>query len=101
MSKNSGYVFFSFLMVAFAACNNSTQTNNTTSDSTKTDSNKTMQLIPSAKDFQTTIDGKQTNLYVLKNGNMQVAVTNYGARIVSIVVPDKNGNATDVAVGYD
>ena len=74
--------------------------NNNNSDSTQTDSTSA-QLIPSAKNFQTTIDGKQTNLYVLKNGNMQVAITNYGARIVSIIVPDKNGNPTDVAVGYD
>src|SRR5437868_6349531 len=100
MHKNTVYIF-SFFIIALVACNNSNQTNNTSSDSTKTDSNKTVRLIPSAKNFQSTIDGKQTNLYVLKNGNMQVAVTNYGARVVSIIVPDKNGNATDVSVGYD
>ncbi len=101
MNIKQGYTFLSFLIITFTACNNSNQMNNENSDSTKTDSNKTMQLIPSAKNFQTTIDGKQTNLYVLKNGNMQVAVTNYGARVISIIVPDKNGNPTDVAVGYD
>ena len=35
-----------------------------------------------AEDFQKTIDGKQTNLYFLKNGNIQAAITNYGGRIV-------------------
>lgn len=90
------------LFFVFAACqNNSTMNSNNTSDSTQVDSGKNTQLIPSTKNFQTTIDGKQTNLYVLKNGNMQVAVTDYGARIVSIIVPDKNGNPTDVSVGYD
>src|SRR5438552_4278581 len=88
--------------IAFTACNNSSTMNtNTSSDSTGAESNTTMQLIPAAKNFQSTIDGKQTNLYVLKNGNMQVAITNYGARIVSILVPDKIGRLTDVAVGYD
>ena len=44
------------------------------------------------EDFQTTIDGKKTDLYVLKNakGN-EVAVTNYGGAIVAIMVPDKEG----------
>ncbi|HYJ62683.1 MAG TPA: aldose epimerase family protein [Parafilimonas sp.] len=100
MHKNKVYIL-SFLIIAFTACNNSNQMNNENSDSTKTDSSTSTGLIPEAKNFQTTIDGKQTNLYVLKNGNMQVAITNYGARIVSIIVPDKNGNPTDVAVGYD
>ena len=41
-------------------------------------------------------------LYVLKNsGKLQAAITNYGARVVSLLVPDKNGVLTDVAVGYD
>src|ERR1700759_3205949 len=84
----------------FAACNNTSQMNNTTSDSTAKDSVQSVQL-PQAKNFQSTIDGKQTNLYVLKNGNMQVAITNYGARIVSILVPDKAEKLTDVCVGYD
>jgi aldose 1-epimerase len=85
----------------FAACNNTSQMKNTTtSDSTAKDSVQSVQL-PPAKNFQSTIDGKQTNLYVLKNGNMQVAITNYGARIVGILVPDKTGKVTDVCVGYD
>jgi aldose 1-epimerase len=89
-------------LLAFAACQNNSAMNNTSdSTTTKTDSSSNMQTIPSVKNFQSTIDGKQTNLFFLKNGNMQVAITNYGARVVSIVVPDKNGNATDVNVGYD
>lgn len=54
------------------------------------------------KDFQTVIDGKQTDLYILRNaaGN-EVAVTNYGGAIVSIMVPDKDGKMGDVIQGYD
>ena len=40
--------------------------------------------------------------FTLKNKNgMVVKVTNYGATITSIVVPDRNGKAADVALGYD
>ena len=39
--------------------------------------------------FQTVVNGDSTDLYVLKNANgIEVCVTNYGGRIVSIVVPD-------------
>ena len=45
------------------------------------------------KDFQTTINGKNTDLYILRNkqGN-EVAVTNYGGAVLAIMVPDRNGN---------
>jgi aldose 1-epimerase len=46
--------------------------------------------------------GKKTGLYTLKNKNGLVAqVTNYGAILVSIFVPDRNGTLTDVVQGYD
>jgi aldose 1-epimerase len=32
---------------------------------------------------------------------MQAAITNYGGRLVSLLVPDKNGNLVDVVVGFD
>lgn len=35
------------------------------------------------------------------NGDMEVCVTNYGARIVSLMVPDKDGRPRDVVLGYD
>lgn len=54
------------------------------------------------KDFQTEIDGKKNDLYILKNKNgMEVCMTNFGARIVSIWVPDKKGNFGDVVLGFD
>ena len=52
--------------------------------------------------FDSTINGKKTALYVLKNNNgMEVCITNFGARVVSLVVPDKDGKPTDVVLGYD
>ena len=54
------------------------------------------------EDFQTTIDGKKTDLYVLRNakGN-EVAITNYGGAIVAIMVPDKDGNLANIIQGHD
>ena len=52
--------------------------------------------------FDTTIQAKPVKLYTLKNANgMEVCITNYGGRIVSLVVPDKDGNPTDVVLGFD
>jgi aldose 1-epimerase len=54
------------------------------------------------KDFDSTVMGKKTELITLKNNNgMEVCLTNYGGRVVSICVPDKNGKPTDVVLGYD
>lgn len=47
-------------------------------------------------------NGKQCNLYVLKNENgMEVCVTNIGMRIVSIMVPDREGAMKDVVLGFN
>lgn len=52
--------------------------------------------------FQSVVNGDSTDLYVLKNANgMEVTVTNYGGRIVSVMVPDKNGTMQDVVLGFD
>lgn len=52
--------------------------------------------------FDSTIYGKDTKLIVLKNNKgMEVCLTNYGGRVVSLSVPDKNGKPTDVVLGYD
>ena len=53
-------------------------------------------------DFQTEADGEKTDLFVLKNkNNMEVCITNFGGRIVSVMVPDKDGNMKDVVLGFD
>ena len=54
------------------------------------------------KDFQTEIDGKKTDLYILKNQNgYEVAVTNYGGSLVAIMVPDKDEQVANVIQGHD
>lgn len=45
---------------------------------------------------------KAVKLYTLTNKNgMEVCITNFGGRIVSIEVPDKEGNMKDVVLGFD
>ncbi|MDB4584236.1 galactose mutarotase [Draconibacterium sp.] len=53
-----------------------------------------------AEDFITSIDGKQTGSYVLQNGEICAAITNYGGRIVSLLAPGKNGEMGDVVLGF-
>ena len=52
--------------------------------------------------FKTTIDGKQTGLYTLKNKNgVVVQITNFGGKIAAIFVPDRNGKMDDIVLGYE
>ncbi len=54
------------------------------------------------ENFQTTINGKSTDLFILKNRQgTEVAITNYGGAIVAIMVPDRNGNYANVIQGHD
>ena len=56
--------------------------------------------LPDPAAFDGTVNGKKTGLYILKGTNIQVAITNYGARVVGLLVPDKAGKLTDVAMGF-
>lgn len=52
--------------------------------------------------FGETTDGEKVDLYTLTNrNNMVVKITNYGAIVTSIVVPDKKGEMADVVLGFD
>src|SRR5580698_1666051 len=47
-----------------------------------------------------TADGTPVHLYVLRDDGIEVAIMNYGARIVSIRTPDRYGNLADVVLSY-
>lgn len=86
------------MSVATISCNNTPKE----ALKSKSDTSIIVASIPDAKAFQQTIDGKPTNLYVLKNqNNMQLALTNFGGRFVSLLVPNKEGKLTDVIIGFD
>lgn len=54
-----------------------------------------------SKAFEVTLEGKKISLYTLSNRNGCVAqITNYGARLVSLWVPDKQGKMKDIVLGF-
>jgi aldose 1-epimerase len=86
--------------ILFSSCNNST--NEAARQVARDSASVKSVLIPAKEAFNDSIDGKKTDLYILKNHRgMTVAITNYGGRIVSLVVPDKNGRMVDVVVGFN
>jgi aldose 1-epimerase len=95
-------IFISALtLLALSSCgnngNNSGDSGNTQKDSSQATQNISL---PDRKAFQQQVDGKNTDLYILKNSQgMTAAVTNYGGRVVGLWVPDRNGKMTDVVVG--
>lgn len=105
--KSLSVIATAFAVACVASCNSSNSANSESADADSSNSSVASvdsgsHLIPDKKNFETTVDGKQTDLYVLKNHNwVQAAFTNYGGRLVSLLVPDKNGKMTDVVVGFN
>ena len=54
-----------------------------------------------ASDFEAEVDGKNVSIYTLKAGDLVMQVTNFGGRVVSLWVPDKNGSYEDIVLGYN
>ncbi|MFC2117228.1 aldose epimerase family protein [Bacteroidota bacterium] len=72
-------------IILFSACNNQNK----------------ISMIPK-ENFNKTINGKEVKLFVLKNKNGIVTeVTNYGGKVVSQWIPDRDGNFNDIVLGYD
>lgn len=51
--------------------------------------------------FTSEEEGKQVSLYPISNNHISCYITNYGARVVSLVVNDKNFNPIDIVLGFD
>lgn len=99
----SSFKYLSALVIpaalALGACNHSKSNQSTTMTDSTTSAPEAK--IPDSANFKQTINGKQTHLFVLKNAKgMEAAITNYGGRIVSLLVPDKNGKMVDVIEGF-
>lgn len=90
-----------FFIGAFIEACNSNQQQQTSAETTIMDSSAHSKLIPDPKGFRDTIDGKATGLYILTNDKgITLAITNYGGRFVSLIVPGKDGKEHDVVVGF-
>ena len=58
------------------------------------------QLIPAAN-FDAEVDGKPVKLYTIRNGEITVQITNFGARVVSTFTKDRDGNWENIVAGHD
>jgi len=68
----------------------------------KCSTKETLTMKIEKQSFGKTEDGTAVDLYTLTNANgMEIQITNYGATVTSIVVPDKYGNMGDVVLGHD
>src|SRR5690606_33893842 len=95
MKKGYGLLAVSAMISLFSACGNAENKEGHSTAGIES-------ILPDSTKFIDTIDNKPTQLYILKNGNgLTAAITNYGGRVVSLVVPDKDGNPTDVVIGMD
>jgi aldose 1-epimerase len=100
MKKNNAFLLtLSLCAVLFAACNSQPKKNNNVeNDTISSIGNK----LPDSTNFNADVKGEAVKLFTLKNkNNATVAITNYGGRLVSVLVPDKSGVPTDVILGYD
>ena len=87
---NSKLIWAGAWVVLLAAC------------TSKSDTEGVMKSGLDRSKFETTVDGKPVKLYVLENqSGMEVCVTNYGGRIVSVMVPDRDNQYRDVVLGHD
>ncbi|XP_031096293.1 aldose 1-epimerase-like [Ipomoea triloba] len=44
---------------------------------------------------------EEVEFYLINKGDFSVKLTNYGARVASVILPDKNGKLIDIVLGYD
>ena len=85
------FLITAFLSLAICSCQNKS----------KSDTNQSLDSVNYSSRFDSTLDGKKVGFYHIQNKNgMKSSFTNFGGRIISLVVPDKKGKMTDVVVGF-
>lgn len=79
--------------VFLSACNNNRP---------KEENAATTEAAADTTEFGGNIDGKEVKLFTITNGKgLTAKLTNYGGRLVSLLVPDKDGKPTDVVLGFN
>ncbi|MFN0256690.1 aldose epimerase family protein [Pedobacter ureilyticus] len=82
----------SLATLAFMSCQSNSSSGKAQSDN----------VVENKNTFDTVINDKKVDIYHLKNKNgIKAFFTNFGARITSLIVPDKDGKMTDVVVGFN
>src|SRR5690606_42004314 len=89
MKKNQINLFSVLIVVLVGACQSNVEEQKTASGLER-------------KNFQRVVNGQETDLFTLRNkSGAEVCITNYGGRIVSLLVPDRDGQLQDVVLGFD
>lgn len=94
--KTTKFTFFILLSVLLLGCNNKN-----TSVTRYQGIQEAMERVQ-PENFDSVINGKKTALYTLENENgIILRLTNFGASMVQVIAPDKEGNFEDIILGYD
>lgn len=97
MKLHPKLILFCYCLLALSACNSAKE-----KDSEISSDSSSIYNLESKAAFQRIIDGKNTDLFILRNkNNVEAAFTNYGARILSLSIPDQSGKLTDVIAGFN
>lgn len=91
----------SLLVILATLTSTAVQANVTANQLTHNSNKLTLSGLDPAR-FESNIEGRATHLYTMRNSKgMEVCITNFGARIVSVMVPDRKGVMHDVVLGFD
>lgn len=92
-------ILFSALLL-LNSCKKNQQDNSVVPVKSITETINIQPAILDSSNFIGEIEGKKVSLYWIKNKNIQAAFTNYGGRLVSLLVKNKNNEFVDVVVGF-
>ncbi|MGD2095192.1 MAG: hypothetical protein PVH77_09330, partial [Phycisphaerales bacterium] len=91
-----------FILVIMAVCMIGCKKETPTSTEPEAKEAKQMQMSTQQESYGRTPDGRAVDVYTLTNTNGIVAkIINYGATLISLKVPDRNGNLADIVLGFD
>lgn len=100
--KNKTIIFLCIIsiLVSLGSCNNKKKIKKVETTEKSKHNNMTKSGID-FNDFKGIINGVQTQLYILQNkSGIEVTLSNYGQRLVSLMAPDRNDKMEDIVLGY-
>ncbi len=90
-------LFAATATVAVFSCNSESKNEPGEVSEATTDSSKVKLVDNDA--FNDTLNGKMVSIFYLRNNGIEASITNYGGRVVNLLVPDKDNNMVDVVIG--
>jgi aldose 1-epimerase len=92
------FLFLSLLIQT--GCNKKQKSMTENEDKPTTKNINVKPTVIDSKNFNEKIDNKKIALYWIKNKNIEAAFTNYGGRLISLLVKNKNNEFVDVVIGF-